>query len=114
MGAFATFFGISAIISRKTNAERYLKKAKKLAKAINSSLEPEDTVVFGEDGIFENGALLMKYEILESVIENRSIFLVCDGKKIMVLRKNDMVSGNPEEFKIFIEEKTKKEVANCD
>ena len=56
----------------------------------------------------------MKYEKLESVIENRSIFLVCDGKKIMVLRKNDMVSGNPEEFKIFIEEKTKKEVANCD
>lgn len=114
VGAFATVFGISAVIPRKTNAERYLKKAKKLAKAINSSLEPEDTVVFSEEGIFENGALLMKYEELETVIKNRSIFLVCDGKKTMILRKSDMVSGNPEEFKIFIEEKTKKEVANCD
>ena len=55
----------------------------------------------------ENGALLMKYEELETVIENRSIFLVCDGKKIMILRKSDMVSGNPEEFKIFVGEKTK-------
>lgn len=113
VGAVAMITGISAVIPRKTNAERYLKKAKKLAKAINSSLEKDDTVVFGDNGIFENGALLMKYEELENLIENRSIFLVCDGKKIMVLRKNDMVSGNPEEFKIFIEEKTGKTVMNC-
>ena len=113
VGAFAIIFGISAVIPRKTNAEKFLKKAKKLAKAINSSHEKEDTVVFGEDGIFENGAALMKYEELEDVIENRSIFLVCDGKKIMVLRKTDMVAGNPEDFRIFIEEKAGKEIYNC-
>lgn len=113
VGAVAMITGISAVIPRKTNAERYLKKAKKLAKAINSSLEKDDTVVFGDNGIFENGALLMKYEELENLIENRSIFLVCDGKKIMVLRKNDMVSGNPEEFGIFIESKTGRKIENC-
>ena len=84
VGAFATVFGISAVIPRKTDAEKFLKKAKNLAKAINSSLKPEDTVAFGEDGIFENGGLLMKYEELENVIENKNIFLVCDGKKIMI------------------------------
>ena len=105
-GAFAIVFGISAVIPRKTNAEKFLKKAKKLAKAINSSLKPEDTVVFGEEGIFENGTLLMEYENLENIIENRSIFLVCDGTKIMVLRKTDMVIGNPEEFGFFIEDKS--------
>ena len=97
----------------ETDAEKFLKKAKKLAKAINSSLKPGDTVVFGENGIFENGGALMKYEELEDVVENRSIFLVCDGKKIMVLRKTDMVAGNPEDFRIFIEEKTGKEICNC-
>ena len=55
----------------------------------------------------------MKYEELEDVVENRSIFLVCDGKKIMVLRKTDMVAGNPEDFRIFIKEKTGKEIYNC-
>ena len=114
VGAFATVFGISAVIPRKTDAERFLKKAKKLAKAINSSLKPEDTVVFKEGGIFENGNLLMEYKNLENLIENRSIFLVCDGKKIMFLRKIDMVIGNSEEFKKFIEEKTDKKVYNCD
>ena len=109
----AIVFGVSAVIPRKTASERYLKKAKKLAKAINSSLEKEDTVAFGEDGIFENGSALMKYEELENVIENRSIFLVCDGKKVFVLRKTDMVIGTLEDFKIFIEEKIGKEICNC-
>lgn len=109
-GAFSIINGIFAVIPKKTDAERYLKKAKKLAKAINSSIEPGDTVVFGEEGIFENGALLMKYGELESVIENRNIFLICDGKKIMVLRKADMVVGNTEDFKIFVEEKTDKKL----
>ncbi|MBE6899414.1 MAG: hypothetical protein E7479_01935 [Ruminococcaceae bacterium] len=113
VGAVAMITGISAVIPRKTNAERYLKKAKKLAKAINSSIEKDDTVVFGDSGIFENGALLMKYEELENLIENRSIFLVCGGTKIMVLRKTDMVSGNPEEFGIFIESKTGRKIENC-
>ena len=108
VGAFAIIFGISAVIPRKTNEEKFYKKAKKLAKTINSSLKPEDTVVFGEEGIFENGTLLMEYENLENLIENRSVFLVCDGTKIMVLRKTDMVIGNPEEFGFFIEGKTKR------
>ncbi len=113
VGAAAIIFGISAVIPRKTNEEKFYKKAKKLAKAINSSVRPEDAVAFSEDGIFENGSALMKYEELENVIENRSIFLVCDGKKIMVLRKTDMVIGNPEDFRIFVEEKTGKEIYNC-
>ena len=113
VGAFAIIFGIFAVIRRKTDGEKFLKKAKKLAKAINDSLNPEDTVVFGEDGIFENGALLMEYKNLENVIENRSVFLVCDGKKIMVLRKADMVIGNTDGFKVFIEEKTEKEIYIC-
>ncbi len=106
VGACATVLGISAVIPRKTNSEKFKKKAKKLISAINSSLKPEDKVLFNEEGIFENGALLMEYENLESIIENRSIFLVCDGIKIMVLRKADLVIGNPEEFKIFVESKT--------
>ena len=113
VGAFSIINGIFAVIPRKTDAERFLKKAKKLTKAINSSVGPEDTLVFSEDGIFENGAVLMKYEELENVIENRSVFLVCDGKKIMVLRKADMVVGNQEDFRIFIKEKTGKEIYNC-
>ena len=106
VGACATVLGISAVIPRKTNSEKFEKKAKKLISAINSSLKPEDKVLFNEEGIFENGALLMEYENLESIIENRSVFLVCDGIKIMVLRKADLVIGNPEEFKIFVESKT--------
>lgn len=113
VGTFAIVFGISAVIPRKTDAEKFLKKAKKLAKAINLSLKPEDTVVFGEEGVFENGGLLMKYEEVENVIENKNIFLVCDGKKIMILRKSDMVIGKAEEFGIFIEEKTKKKLYSC-
>ena len=113
VGAAATIFGISAVIPRKTNEEKFYKKAKKLAKAINSSLKPGDTVVFNEEGIFENGGALMKYEELENVIENRSIFLVCDGKLIMVLRKTDMVIGNTEDFRNFIEEKTGKNFYIC-
>ena len=108
VGACATVLGISAVIPRKTNSEKFEKKAKKLISTINSSLKPEDKVLFNEEGIFENGALLMEYENLESIIENRSIFLVCDGIKIMVLRKADLVIGNPEEFKIFAESKTGK------
>ena len=113
VGAAATIFGISAVIPRKTNEEKFYKKAKKLAKAINSSLKPGDTVVFNEEGIFENGGALMKYEELENIIENRSIFLVCDGKLIMVLRKTDMVIGTPEEFRNFAEEKTGKNFYIC-
>ncbi len=108
VGAFAIVFGISAVIPRKTNAEKFLKKAKKLISLINSFLKPEDTVAFKEEGIFENGKLLMNYENLENAIENRSIFFICDGEKIMILRKTDMVFGNPEEFLFFIEEKTGK------
>ena len=113
VGVFSIINGIFAVIPRKTDAERFLKKAKKLAKAINSSVKPENTLVFSEDGIFENGEILMKYEELENVIENRNIFFVCDGKKILVLRKTDMVVGNPEDFVKFIEEKTEKEICNC-
>ena len=108
VGAFSIINGIFAVIPRKTNAEKFLKKAKKLAKTINSSLNPEDTVVFAEEGIFENGTELMEYKNLENIVENRSIFLVCDGTKIMVLRKADMVIGNTEDFRVFIEEKTGK------
>ena len=113
VGAAATIFGISAVIPRKTNEEKFYKKAKKLVKAINSSLKPGDTVVFNGEGIFENGGALMKYEELENIIENRSIFLVCDGKLIMVLRKTDMVIGNTEDFRNFIEEKTGKNFYSC-
>ncbi len=113
VGAFAIVFGISAVIPRKTSAERYEKKAKKLIRAINSSVKPEDTVVFNEEGIFENGAPLMEYQNLESVIENRSIFVVIDGAKIMVLRKTDMVFGNPEEFLIFVESRTGNKTEKC-
>lgn len=108
VGALAILTGITAVVPRKTNSEKFEKKAKKLISAIDSSLKPGDKVLFNEEGIFENGALLMEYENLESIIENRSIFLVCDGIKIMVLRKADLVIGNPEEFKIFVESKTGK------
>ena len=113
VGAFAIVFGISAVIPRKTNAEKFLKKAKKLISRINSSLKPEDTVAVKEEGIFENGKLLMNYENLENAIENRSIFFICDGEKIMILRKTDMFVGNPEEFLFFIEEKTGKKIYSC-
>ena len=113
VGALAILTGIPAVIPRKANSEKFIKKAKKLISAINSSLKPEDKVLFNEEGIFENGALLMEYENLESIIENRSIFLVCDGIKIMVLRKADLVIGNPEEFKIFVESKTGKKTEKC-
>jgi hypothetical protein len=46
VGAFSIINGIFAVIPRKTDAERFLKKAKKLAKAINSSVKPENTLVF--------------------------------------------------------------------
>ena len=89
------------------------KKQKKLISAINSSVKPEDKVLFNEEGIFENGALLMEYDDLENVIENRSVFLICDGIKIMVLRKADAVIGKPEEFGIFVESKTGKKTEKC-
>ena len=86
VGAFATIFGISAVIPRKSNAEKYLKKARKLAKAINSSIEPEDTVVFGDDGIFENGTLLMKYE-------EKCLYLKISEAKYHIINTNFQVPG---------------------
>ena len=113
VGALAIATGITAVLPRKTAAEKFEKKAKKLISAINSSVKPEDKVLFNEEGIFENGALLMEYDDLENVIENRSVFLICDGIKIMVLRKADTVIGNPEEFGIFVESKTGKKTEKC-
>lgn len=113
VGALALISGISAVIPRKTPAERFGKKAKKLVSAINSSIKPGDSVVFNDEGIFENGALLMEYKNAEALIENRGIFAVCDGKKIMMLRKADMVSGNPEDFSRFFEEKAGKKTEKC-
>ena len=46
VGAFSIINGIFAVIPRKTDGEKLLKKAKKLISAINSSVKPEDTVVF--------------------------------------------------------------------
>ena len=105
VGAFSMINGIFAVLPRKTNAERFEKQAKKLMKSINSSLESGDTVVFGEEDIFENGKPLMEYQNLEPVIETRSLFLICDGNKIMLLRKFDLISGGEEKFKEFIENK---------
>lgn len=112
-GAFSIINGIFAVIPRKTNAERFFKKAKKLIFAINSSVKPEDTVVFNEEGIFENGSLLMEYENLENIIETKNVFMVCDGAKIMVLRKADMVAGKTEEFIAFAESETGKKIEKC-
>lgn len=105
VGAFSMINGIFAVLHRKTKAERYEKQAKKLMKRINSSIESGDTVVFAEEGIFENGTLLMEYKNLEPVIEERSLFLVCDGGKVLVLRKFDLVSGDSEDFSAFINNK---------
>lgn len=107
VGAAATIFGISAVVPRKTDAEKFEKKAKKLIKAINSSVKPEDTVVFNNDGVFENGVLLMEYENLEPIIETRNIFFICDGEKVLLLRKCDLVSGKAEDFAEFIKNKNK-------
>ncbi len=113
VGACATILGISAVIPRKTNAERFEKKAKKLISAINSSISANDTVVFNDEAIFENGALLMEYQNLEPIIENRSIWFVCDGIKVMILRKTDLVSGSEEDFSAFVFEKTGSKIADC-
>lgn len=113
VGALAIITGITAVIPRKTAGEIFEKKAEKLILAINSSVKPEDTVVFNDKGVFENGNILMEYESLENIIENRSIWLVCDGKKIMILRKADMVSGSIDEFGVFVETKTGKKTENC-
>lgn len=113
VGALAVITGITAVIPRKTAGEKFEKKAEKLILAINSSVKPEDTVVFNDEGVFENGNPLMEYENLENIIENRSILLVCDGKKIMLLRKADMVIGNPDEFTVFVETKTGKKTEYC-
>ena len=106
VGAFSFINGIFAVLPRRSTAEKFEKKAKKLLEAINSSLAPGDTVVFNEEAVFENGALLMEYEDLEPVLENRSIWFFCDGVKVMVLRKTDLVSASSEEFLEFIKEKT--------
>lgn len=106
VGAFSFINGIFAVLPRRSTAEKFEKKAKKLLEAINSSLAPGDTVVFNEEAVFENGALLMEYEDLEPVLENRSIWFLCDGVKVMVLRKTDLVSASSEEFLEFIKEKT--------
>lgn len=113
VGAFSFINGIFAVLPRKTPAERYERKAGKIMENINFSLNPEDTVVFGEEAIFENGALLMEYDDLEEVIETRSLFLVCDGTKIMLLRKLDLVSGDVSEFGAHILEKTGKSIIKC-
>ena len=107
VGAFAIINGIFAVLPRRTDAEKYKRKAKKLLSAINSSVKSGDTVIFNEEAVFENGALIMEYQNLEPLVESRSIWLVCDGVKVMVLRKNDLVSGSPEDFSAFINEKTK-------
>lgn len=113
IGAFSIVNGIFSVLPRKTSAEKFGKKAKKLLGAINSSVNPEDTVIFNSEAIFENGALLMEYENLETVLENRSIWFFCDGVKVMVLRKIDLVSASPEEFYEFINEKTSGNIAQC-
>ncbi|MBR3953302.1 MAG: hypothetical protein IKJ82_06840 [Oscillospiraceae bacterium] len=105
VGAFSMINGIFAVLPGRTAAEKYEKSAKKLMKSINSNLVAGDMVVFGEGGIFENGKPLMEYENLEPVIEGRSLFLICDGEKIMILRKFDLVSGDLESLCAFLNEK---------
>lgn len=113
VGAFSIINGVFAVLPRKTDAEKYEKKAKKLISAINSNLKSGDTVVFNSEAVFENGALLMEYQNLENVIECRSIWFVCDGIKVMVLRKTDLVSGTKEDFSAFISEKTSGKIVTC-
>ena len=112
-GTFSLINGIFAVLPRKTPAEKYEKKAKRFISAINASLKEGDTVVFGEEAVTENGGLLMEYKDLEPVIENRRIWLVCDGKKLMILRKADLVLGSAEDFSAFIKEKTGEEITFC-
>ena len=106
VGAFAIINGIFAVFPSRSPEEKFKKNAKNLMNAINSSLEKGDTVTFNDEAIYENGAVLMEYKSLEPLIESRSIWLVCDGKKVMVLRKVDLVSGSKEDFSEFIRKKT--------
>lgn len=108
-GIFSIINGIIAVLPRRKPEERFKRKAKKLFSAINSSIKSENTVIFNDEAVFENGAILMEYKDFEPLIESRKLWFVCDGTKVMVLRKTDLVSGSPEEFAEFINKKTEKE-----
>lgn len=108
VGAFAIINGIFAVLPSHSPEEKFKKNAKNLMNAINSSLEKDDTVTFNDEAIYENGTVLMEYKNLEPLIESRSIWLVCDGKKVMALRKVDLVSGSKEDFSEFIRKKQNK------
>ncbi len=114
VGAFAMINGIFAILPRRNDAEKFEKNAKKLMKSINSSLDPGDTVVFTGEVIYENGVMLMEYESLEEIIETRSVILVCDGIKIMILRKFDLVNADFDDFASFVQTKTGMEIIKCE
>lgn len=107
VGAVATVTGIIYVLPKKTPEERFEKKAKKLIKSINSALEEGGRVIFSEEGIFENGELIMEYEKLEHAIAGRRMFFFCDGEKLLILRKPDLVSAETEVFEAFINTKTK-------
>lgn len=112
-GAIAFVSGIFAVIPRKTPAEKNEKKAEKLIKSINSSIKGGSMVIFCEEGIIENGTLLMEYKNLEDIMETRSIFFITDGKKALVLRKTDLVVGTMADFILFLKIKTDREIRFC-
>ena len=114
VGAFSLINGIFAVLPRKTDEEKNKRKAKKLINAINSSLNHSDTVIFNGEAVFENGSLLMEYEDFEPPIECRNVWFFCDGTKILVLRKSDLVLGKAEDFTAFIEEKTTQKMSHCE
>lgn len=55
----------------------------------------------------------MEYEDLEPLIECRSLWFVCDGKKVMLLRKFDLVLGDAKEFTAFVSEKISCKTEYC-
>ncbi|MBQ7873535.1 MAG: hypothetical protein IJ306_00025 [Oscillospiraceae bacterium] len=110
VGAVSLISGIFAVMPQKNAAERFEKKAQKLIKSIDSSVKNGDTLVFGEECITENGALLMEYENIAEIFETKNLFFISDGIKAILIRKCDLVRGNNDEFCAFIGIKTGRKI----
>ena len=112
-GAFSMINGIFAVLPGRNRTESFEKSAKKLIKSIDASLKDGESLVFDDLNIAENGNAVMKYEEIENAFETKNFFFISDGTKALLLRKCDLVLGNGEELKAFLEEKTGGKIIFC-
>lgn len=116
VGAIAVLMGVKRLFGKYVSSEekmmrRYEASARQLLNQLNRAQESgEPTLVFDEEAMTmttPNGSEeTVPYTAMEYVIEEEDLLLITFGTKITVIRQEEMIEGNIDEFLPFMEDKT--------